>query len=185
MKNLLIFCLGASIGAVGAYFVVKKKYDEMLRNEVESVKEVYRAKAEAAESDSNDISENEIRPSMAEKPEMMDYYNTIRNEKYIEPEEEKDNSDQNIPEAMYVIAPDSYGELDYDTISFNYWADGVLTDEDDNVVDDYEDIIGGKALNSFGEYEEDSVYVRNDVLRVDYEILKDIRKFSDYKAKSV
>ena len=35
-----------------------------------------------------------------------------------------------------------------------------------------------------GEYEDDSVFVRSDAKRCDYEILKDLRDFSDFKKKN-
>ena len=78
----------------------------------------------------------------------------------------------------YVISPDEFGELDdYDTASLLYFADGVVADMEMNPVDDIDEIIGEASLDHFGEYEDDSVYVRNDRLRIDYEVLKDLRNF--------
>ena len=42
-----------------------------------------------------------------------------------------------------------------------------------------EEIIGD-GLEHFGEYEEDSVFVRSDAKRCDYEILKHLGSFHDY-----
>jgi hypothetical protein len=42
-----------------------------------------------------------------------------------------------------------------------------------------DDVVGFESLNRFGEYEDDSVFVRNDRLKCDYEILLDRRKYSD------
>ena len=47
----------------------------------------------------------------------------------------------------------------------------MLTDTYDNVIEDVEGTVGKKSLKHFGEYEEDSVFVRNDDLETDYEIL--------------
>lgn len=58
----------------------------------------------------------------------------------------------------------------------------MLADECGEEVDDVEEIVGD-GLEHFGEYEEDSVFVRNDAKRCDYEILKDLRNFSDVKRK--
>ena len=80
----------------------------------------------------------------------------------------------------YIIRPDEFGEYDdYAPISLTYYADHILTDEDDEIVEDIEDKIGFDALNHFGEYEEDSVFVRNDRIKCDYEILLDQRKYSE------
>ena len=71
----------------------------------------------------------------------------------------------------YVISPDEYDENDYETETLYYYPDGVLTDTYDNVIVDIEETVGKKSLTCFGEYEEDSVFVRNDDLETDYEIL--------------
>ena len=42
-----------------------------------------------------------------------------------------------------------------------------------------DEIVGKESLNHFGEYEDDSVFVRNDRLKRDYEILLDQRNYSD------
>lgn len=44
---------------------------------------------------------------------------------------------------------------------------------------DIEDTVGEDFAEHFGEYEDDSVFIRNDRLRCDYEILRDNRSFSD------
>ena len=46
-------------------------------------------------------------------------------------------------------------------------------------MDDVEYVVGSDALNSFGEYEGRFVFVRNDRLKCDYEILLEQRKYSD------
>lgn len=80
----------------------------------------------------------------------------------------------------YVIPPEEFGEMEgYVQSSLTYYADRVLTDEDDNVIDDVDGIVGADFYKHFGEYEEDSVFVRNDGKKHDYEILKDFRLYSD------
>ena len=80
----------------------------------------------------------------------------------------------------YVIPPEDFGEIDeYETISLTYYADGVLTDEVDDVIEDVDDIVGKDSLDRFGEYEDDSVFVRNDNMKADYEILLDSRNYHE------
>ena len=57
--------------------------------------------------------------------------------------------------------------------------ESVGYDENDEEVDDVDEIVGEESLNHFGEYEDDSVFVRNDRLKCDYEILLDQRNYSD------
>ena len=81
----------------------------------------------------------------------------------------------------YVIAPEEFGEMDgYNTISLTYYADNVLADDIDELVEDVDETVGLDSLNHFGEYEDDSVFVRNDRLRSDYEILRDNRTYEDW-----
>ena len=56
-------------------------------------------------------------------------------------------------------------------------GDNVLVDEDDQVVTDADDIVGTEYPDYFGEYD-DVVYVRNDRLKADYEISKDLRRYA-------
>ena len=58
-------------------------------------------------------------------------------------------------------------------------ADQVLADEDDDPVEDVDNVDGFESLKSFGEFEDDSVFVRNDRLKCDFEILLDQRNYSD------
>ena len=83
-------------------------------------------------------------------------------------------------EVPYVISPEEFGDIEeYDTISLTYYADQVLTDDCDEVIGNVDDIVGIDSLDHFGEYEDDSVFVRNDRLRTDYEILQDTRNYFD------
>lgn len=93
----------------------------------------------------------------------------------------EEKKDEPMPNEPYVISPDDYGENDnYTQISLVYYAgDGVLADDEDEVVEDIEDTVGEDFAEHFGEYEDDSVFIRNDRLRCDYEILRDNRSFSD------
>ena len=60
-----------------------------------------------------------------------------------------------------------------------YEKDRVLVDDCEEPVEDVENTVGLESLASFGEYEEDSVYVRNDCLQCDYEILLDKRSYKE------
>lgn len=85
----------------------------------------------------------------------------------------------------YIIAPEEYGEKDdYITKSWTYYSDFVLADEEGEIISDPESIIGD-ALAHFGEYEDDSVHVRNDTTECDYEIIKHEKTFSEIYGSKV
>lgn len=79
-----------------------------------------------------------------------------------------------------VISPDEFGEdEDFERITLTYYEDGILADDSDEPMKNADDTIGIEALDSFGKYEEDTVYVRNTYLRCYYEIIRDDRSFGE------
>lgn len=165
LNNFLLFAVGAAIGSAVTWKLVKTKYEQIAQEEIDSVKEVFSKKNyEECISDAQKyeeiISEN-------------GYVNYSNNEK-----EEKGEEDL-VENEPYIISPDIFGECDYETVSLTYYADKVLTDEMDEPVKDIDEVVGLESLNHFGDYENDSVFVRNDELKTDFEILRDTRKYSD------
>lgn len=89
------------------------------------------------------------------------------------------NKNQSEDSAPHIITPEEFGENEeYDTISLTLYSDGVLADDADKPIDDVDEVIGKESLEHFGEYEDDSIFVRNDKLKCDYEVLIDERKYA-------
>lgn len=77
----------------------------------------------------------------------------------------------------YLITENEFAEFDdYEAISLTYFADGVLTDEDYEIIHDPEYLVG-----SFKDWleNEDVIYIRCDERCADYEIAKDIRTYAE------
>lgn len=87
-----------------------------------------------------------------------------------------------VKDIPYVIPPAEFGELTgYEQVSLTFHSDDVLTDDLGELVDDdIGELIGEDFSTHFGEYEEDSVYIRNDSKRCDYEILRDLDPYYKY-----
>lgn len=170
MKNVFIFVAGAAIGSAVTWIFIKKKYEQLAQEEIDSVKEVF-AKRNRSESGEPETVTEET-PKFSE--EEYDKYESIANT-YADSTNDRVNDF-----APKVITPDEFDEFeDYDKFSLTYYADGVLTDENDCLIEDVEGTVGVESLTHFGEYEDDSVFVRNDRLKCDYEILLDLRTYSD------
>ena len=60
-----------------------------------------------------------------------------------------------------------------------YHVIDLRTDRLCDVIEDIDRVVGKDSLTHFGEYEDDSVYVRNDRLKCEYEILLRVGKFED------
>ena len=178
VTGLIIFVLGAATGSIVTWQFEKKKYEKIAEEEINSVKEVFSKR----EQDMADVEITvEPQPSVEaslkkfeEKPDISTYAGILKNEAYVP---EGTEMAENKP---YVISPDEFGEFeDYDTISLTYYADQVLVDDGGDKIEDVDDVVGMESLTRFGEYEDDSVFVRNDRLRCDYEILIDERTYSE------
>lgn len=86
-------------------------------------------------------------------------------------------------EKPYIITHDEYymGEKDYEQTSLTYFdGDDVLVDDRDSPVPDPDDSVGDDNLTSFGLGSKDNniVYVRNDRLELDFEILRSNGKYA-------
>jgi len=181
--NFMTFVLGVAVGSVVTWRYVEKKYEQIAQDEIDSVKEVFSKR----ETEFTEDTEVQIKADNAKKkPSVIEYAAWLRKRGYTNYSDMVDEKPEEVKEEPmsvdkpYVIAPEEFGELDdYETISLIYYTDQILADDNDVIVDDIEDVVGFDSLNSFGEYEDDSVFVRNDRLKCDYEILLDQRKYSD------
>lgn len=183
--TFLAFIAGAGIGSVCTWQLLKQKYELIAQEEIDSVKAAYTAR-ETGKSlvegfcDGLKVAENRTQKDEGDV-DFKKYASIIQKEGYTDysktVEEKKGAA---FVEKPYVISPEEFGEFEeYEKISLTYYADEVLTDENDEEVDDVDEIVGKESLNHFGEYEDDSVFVRNDRLKCDYEILLDQRNYSD------
>lgn len=164
LSNIVMFTAGAIIGSVVTWKLIEARYERITQEEIKDVKERFSRRLK-------EMSDEKIYESLAAK--YVSEQNEKKEVKEIEPEEDY----------IRVISPDEYGENgdEYDLLSYTYYADGVLADEMDDPIDDIESVIGSEALNTFGDYDPNSVFVRNDRNRCDYEILRDTRKYSEVK----
>lgn len=182
LSYLLAFAAGALIGSAATWYFVKDKYEKLAQEEIDSVKETFKKSYEDQEiKHEEEIHkvENKYYNSLVQD---YNYEKKSRPETILEEDEEEEVRKMDEP---YVIKPYEFGDyIDYEQISLLYFADGVLADEDTlDVIDDVEETVGEYFADHFGEYEEDSVYVRNDAKRCEYEILKDERQYKDVASK--
>ena len=188
-KCTVAFALGATAGSIVAWKLLKTKYEQIAQEEIDSVKEVFarREKERKTVDEHEEIFTNDmVKEDVGNTEQEIDDYNDlVANNSYtnysdISKKVEKKEEKRETVNKPYVISPNDFGMLDdYEIISLTYYADHVLTDEDDDIVENVEDVVGFESLTHFGEYEDDSVFVRNDTLKCDYEILYDTRKYSD------
>lgn len=183
--GFVMFVLGAAVGSVVTWQYTKKKYEQIAQEEIDSVKEIFSKRESAADVEITDPEPHTAKIGKPEeKPDITEYAARLERDGYTNYSnvgaEQKKEEQETMEIKPYVISPEEFGEFeDYERISLSYYADQVLADEDDEKVDDVDNVVGLESLTHFGEFEDDSVFVRNDRLKCDYEILLDQRTYSD------
>lgn len=187
IKDLIIFVSGVAVGSLATWKFVEAKYKRIADEEIESVKEVFSKRYSEMEDSEDDeeyedeeYEDEEVVEELEEQDKLeIRHYNAMV-KKYDTADESNKKPSNNYDEP-YVISPDEFGDIDdYETITLHYYeGDGYLTDDNDELVDDADEVIGWDSLNHFGEYEDDAVHVRNDRYKADYEILKCIGNYKD------
>lgn len=184
MKGLLIFAAGLAVGAVAGALVVKNKVLADAKAEIEEVRDYYRSqRGEVKQEEVEEVKEmveetiDRVQDMIKEhdnKKEHVNYNKLVQNY----------NPSKNVVEYddPFIIDPSEFGENDdYDTMTLTYFADGVLVDDVDDIVDEPDIVVGLENLKVFEEFGASSVYVRNDIYKTDYEIIRDDWNYSDLK----
>ena len=188
--NALLFTAGVVVGSVATWKFVETKYKRIAQEEIESVKEAFsknhveNSSVETEDNTEDDTEDDEIQNEDEVDPQdemyvQAQYEAEIRRLGYASAANQEKGGGEPVYLAPYVITPDEFGEDDYDTAMLTYYADGVLEDEYWNVVDNIEDVIGKEFEDRFGEYANDTVFIRNEQLHTDYEVTYDRRTHAE------
>ena len=184
IKETIIFSLGAAASAVASYFYWKNHYEKWAQDEINTMRDFYK-KREADSNPADDIQEaSSVTPEEEQEhpddtiPDMMRYAKRIKTCGYTDYAVTKRENTMHKVTYPYDISADEFGENDdYDCVSLDYYSDGVLTDSTGDVIDDIDAVVGHDFAQYFDKYKEDAIYIRNDRLRCDYEILRNITPY--------
>ena len=188
MKGLLIFAAGLAVGAVAGAVLVKNKVLADAKAEIDEVRKYYRESRGVV---------NEVEEVKEKVEETIDHIQDLIEEHETKPKTEKEHTNYSQITKMYmskdefqtpmyddpfVIDPSEFGENpEYDTETLTYFADGVLVDDVDDVIEEPDIVVGLENLKIFEEFGATTVYVRNDIYKTDYEIIRDDWNYSDLK----
>ena len=186
MKGLLIFAAGLAVGAVAGAVIVKNKVLADAKAEVEEVRKYYREsrgvveeveeKEEVKEVEKKEYELKDIQVKDEPKTGLTNYSQITK--MYMS----KDEFQTPMYDDPFVIDPSEFGENpEYDTETLTYFADGVLVDDVDDVIEEPDIVVGLENLKVFEEFGATTVYVRNDIYKTDYEIIRDDWNYSDLK----
>ena len=161
VRDLLIFIAGVGVGISASYNIIKKKHEEILEEEIASVKETYSKNNK----ESDEVTE-EKEPELEEIASVKEKYEKLTKE-YSELNEDSCTNSE-----IYEISYDDFGEEGYEEIELTYYIDDeTLTDDADEPMEELDIIssIGSiDILNGCkdGEY----IYIRNEEKEIDYSI---------------
>lgn len=88
------------------------------------------------------------------------------------------------PDRPYIIHQDEFhlNESGYQQVTYSYWAgDDVLTDEDETIINNRENLIGVDVLNHWGHGSDDFnvLHVRNSQLELEFEICRTPKSYEE------
>lgn len=205
VKNLLVFSAGLVIGGFVSFRLTEEKisdkYETMMQEEIALLKARYDKKKEQLMRDVEDLGEESSATVSVEKKDttqpirkaynkMVKGYGYDKAEgddgdsyKYEQISREANQRDRDV-DAPHIISYEEFNEemTHYDKLSISFYEDDeVLVDENEEVIVDPVSVVGEEALQSFGVLSEDPevVYVRNDRLSIDYEIIRLSKSYSE------
>ena len=187
LSSVIIFCGGVFIGGFLTWDFFKTKYEKIADEEIASVKETFEHREPRPDKNynveevpkGNDAYIN-VSPGVAERIIQIIDSNGYRNYSNAQIEIEKKGGAADMElKHPYVITPEQYEDnVDYTKVSLTWYSDKILEDDWGNVLDP-DDVVGSDALTTFGQYEKDSVFVRDDDEQIDYEVLLDTRSYKE------
>ena len=190
MKGLFIFAAGVVAGAVAGAYLVKDKIMADAKQEIEEVREYYRSKKESKKEETEEVPLDRTVEVKHYEKEEKEYKTIVENSGYInynKPEQIIQHSV--LEDEPYAIEPEEFGDKEeegWDTTTLTYFADGVLVDDVDEIVEQPDVVVGLDNLKIFEEFPDATcVYVRNETWRTDFEILRDDWKWSDLQEPQV
>lgn len=183
------FIFGAAIGSVVTWYFIKQKYarvdisGNISKEELESLKEKLKAREKAAEGQEE---KKDIAKEATHKPDITEYAKILKKENYVNYSDKDPNSMDSNHQMKKVgrvesISPSEFGEdEEYDKIVLNYFSDDILADDESGeIIDNPDYLVGDDFASHFGDYEADTVFIRNDTEETYYEICRDDRTYDE------
>lgn len=171
IKNMLIFTVGLAVGGLACWKFLDAKFEKRYEKEVEESKERFKA---YLLKDIQPIIDNDNDRKKAEAEAVISAPVAVKKVNY--------NAKSGNKAYRYVIDPNDLGEYEkegYSTVSYTHYSDNVLLDEMNDPVTDIDDFVGSDYKSHLGEYEDDSVCIRNDKYKMDIQIIFDSRRYAD------
>lgn len=197
-KTILAFGAGLAVGIGGTYFYLKQKYEEKLSEQIQEIRKHYRIKQLGEETAKGfeegtktnvEMSENwkkglenlgsQVSDAFKERKDRIAYESIAKryqgsDKNPVDPAEQESPQEDEPEEEIFTVSEEEMGTYDnFEDINLTYYAeDDILCDDQEQVIEDPEAIIGD-ALTKFGVKSgyPDTVYVINKRVRAIFEVL--------------
>lgn len=169
MQNLFskigCFVIGGAIGALTTYKILSDKYEKLIQEEIDSVKESFSKPL------NNDIESEFDNINAVDK--------IINQNSYLTESENKEESGDMKNKNIGIISPEEFEESDYTVVSLYYYEDGIVANDRHKMIGNAEELIGDDFASHFGDYKEDpdTVYVKNNEQHIVYEVMREYEEF--------
>lgn len=193
---IVTFVGGAVIGAIVGWGAHKKKYEDQLETETESIRKAYEkkyvkiSKADLPKvEDTAYMSEEEFKDYVNKRVEAKKEYNKITAQ--YQPEGEVVTPDMTLEERAAaqpeLIYGEDYGEEQdtgetYDCVELIWFKDERLATEAELELLDIATTVGWDAIAQFDNTGLSTVYARNHRLKIDYQIFRYDSTYEEYLA---
>ena len=205
-KNLICFGGGLAIGISATYLYLRDYYNKLLDSETENIKKYYDdrencLKEASLDSDVEEPEEAFETPKSGENRHKKDIVEPIEPdyEKIVEklnynqfstkPKADNvvESNSENEPTGPYPIDYELYSETTarYTTVLVSYFIedDIVMYCDSDEMMDDPGKLIGNDNLADLRNNNDlDELYVRNEMMGIDYHIIKEMSSYEEYLA---
>ena len=205
-KNLICFGGGLAIGIGATYLYLRDYYNKLLDSETENLKKYYDdrencLKEASLDSDVEEPEEELETPKSGENRHKKDIVEPIEPdyEKIVEklnynqfstkPKADNvvESNSENEPTGPYPIDYELYSETTarYTTVLVSYFIedDIVMYCDSDEMMDDPGKLIGNDNLADLRNNNDlDELYVRNEMMGIDYHIIKEMSSYEEYLA---
>lgn len=181
-KTFLAFSAGLAVGIGGTYFYLKQKYEEKLSEKFQEIRKYYKEKQERLKSkeEKDEKFVNRFEEAEERGKDRIAYeaiakrYQGSDEQCPVDPAELESPPEDEPEEEIFTVTEEEMEIYDnFENIDLTYYAeDDILCDDQEQVIEDPEAIIGD-ALTKFGVESDypDTVYVINERVRAIFEVL--------------
>lgn len=188
-KTFLAFGVGLAVGIGGTYFYLKQKYEEKLSEQIQEIRRHYQSK-QTEKDDVKSVEESgenwakgiknfgaSMSKETASERDFVHYESIAkryRGTEETDPAEKESPPEDEPEEEIFTVSEEEMEAYDnFEDISLTYYAeDDILCDDQDQVIEDPEAVIGD-VLTKFGLKSgyPDTVFVINKRVRAIFEVL--------------